>query len=341
MFKSFVSRSPFATALATATMAFAQMAYGDEVAPSPPPAPAEEVTPSPAPMTPTPAAPAPAPYSLPWQLRPAAAATVLRSDTAFAKYEDAKSNGGFTVASTLLASYKVPGTGDKWAGLAPLVRFAVVNDSPPSGQGGLAVVNPLVGATYAAPLGSGLRAGFFLGGTIPIGMGGGDTPDKGLLNSRAKGLPARSQMDNSLFAVDDFAIIPGVDLAWVGEGLTLQAEATLFQLWRVRGAQQQHEASKTNFTCGVHAGYFIVPEFSVGLDVRYQRWLNAPIAVDNDKTGTLVDNWTAAIGPRFHFSLGDGVKIHPGIAYARALDKPMAAATPNYHIVQLDIPVTF
>ena len=318
--RPFAARAVAATCALAATC-FASGAHAEEAAP-----------------------PAPAPYSLPWQLRPAAAATAVRSDTAFARYEDARANGGFTVASTLLASYKVPGTGEGWAGLAPLVRLAVVNDSPPSTVttgGGFAIVNPLVGVTYAVPLGGGARAGFSLGATIPIGMGGGDAPDKGLVDARSAGQFARSQMDNSLFAVDDFAIIPGVDVAWVGKGVTVQAEATLFQLWRVRGAQAQPEAGKTNFTSGVHVGYFFVPLLSAGLDVRYQRWLDAPIAIDKDPTGTKVDNWTAAIGPRFHFALGGGVKAHPGVAYARGLDKPMAAATPNYHIVQLDIPVTF
>ena len=344
--RSLVARTLVAIAVATTAMSFGSLTHADEPAPpradEPVPPRADEPV---LPHVDEPASrPSPPPYSLPWQLRPAAATTVVRSDTAFAKYEDTKSNGGFTVASTLLASYKVPGTGDKWAGLAPLVRLAVVNDSPPSSVttgGGFAFVNPLLGATYAVPLGAGLRAAFFLGGTIPIGMGGGNTPDKGLVDARSAGQAARSQMDNSLFAVNDFALIPGADVAWVGEGFTLQAEATLFQLWRVRGEKAQQEASKTNFTSGVHAGYFIVPELSVGLDVRYQRWLNAPIAIDKDTTGTRVDTWTAAIGPRFHFPLGGGVKIHPGIAYARALDKPMAAATPNYHIFQLDIPVTF
>src|SRR5262249_46507484 len=138
-----------------------------EQAPALPPAPVEQ------PAAPPPAAPKPPPYSLPWQLRPAAATTAIRSDTAFAKYEDKAANGGFTVPSSLLASFKIPGTGDKWEGLAPLVRLMFVNDSPPSTVatgGGFAVVNPLVGATYAMSLGSGLRAGFFLGATIPVGM---------------------------------------------------------------------------------------------------------------------------------------------------------------------------
>jgi hypothetical protein len=281
---------------------------------------------------------------LPWQLRPAAAATVVRSDTTFARYEDRNATAGLTVASTLLASFKIPGTGEKWAGLAPLVRIAFVNDSPPAtvaSGGGFIVSNPLIGATYAMPIAPGLRVAFFLGATVPIGMGGGDAPDKGLTDARTAALPARSQLDNSLFAVDDFAIVPGVDVAWVDRGVTVQAEATLFELARVRGAAMQREATKTNFTCGIHVGYFFVPALSLGAELRYQRWVNAPIVVDKDPTNTLVDNLTVAIGPRFHFALGGNVKIHPGIAYARGLDKPMAAAAPNDHIVQLDIPITF
>src|SRR5215207_7996228 len=48
----------------------------------------------------------PAPYALAWQLRPAAAANVIRSDTTVAGYEDANGDG-VTTASTLLSSYKV------------------------------------------------------------------------------------------------------------------------------------------------------------------------------------------------------------------------------------------
>jgi hypothetical protein len=37
---------------------------------------------------------------------------------------------------------------------------------------------------------------------------------------------------------------------------------------------------------------------------------------------------------------GEGIRIHPGLAYAQGLDKPMNSPL-GYHIVQLDIPVTF
>ena len=38
-----------------------------------------------------------------------------------------------------------------------------------------------------------------------------------------------------MFAVNYLAIFPGVDLAYVSAGLTVQGEVTLFQLTRVRG----------------------------------------------------------------------------------------------------------
>ena len=289
-----------------------------------------------------------APYSLPWQLRPAAASTAVRADAVFANYDNAAgASGGFTVAPTVVASYKIPGTGEGWSGLAPLLKLEAVNDSPPTGSGGFAIVNPLVGASYVIALPEGFRGSFFLGATIPIGMGGGDTPSAGITEARSAGQYARSQMDDSLYAVDDFALIPGVDFAWVGSGLTLQAEATLFQLWRVRGSTvnpatktaPDPDATKTNFTSGIHAGYFFIPLLSIGVDLRYQRWLAAPAAIKK-AASDFIDNWTVAIGPRLHLPLGGGIKIHPGIAYAMGLDQPMRSPF-DYHIVQLDIPVTF
>ena len=289
------------------------------------------------------AAPPPAPYSIPFQLRPVTAATVVRSDTSFASYESSTSKGGFAVVPELLVAYRIPGTGAApGTGLAPLVKLTAVNDSPPSGKviGGFAVVNPLVGATYAVSFGSGLRGSAFLGATIPIGMGGGNTPDAGALDARTVGPVARAGMDNALFAVDDFAVIPGIDLAYVAHRFTAQVEATFFQLWRVRGAEAQHEATKTNLTGGVHAGYFLLDVLSIGGELRYQRWLNAPIAVDHHTAGTSVDLLSLGVGPRLHFQLGRGVWIRPGLAYTRGFDHPMTSPA-NDNVVQLDVPVVF
>lgn len=297
-----------------------------------------------------PATAPPAPYSLPWQLRPAAVATAVRSDTSLAFYENPASGaGGVTTASMLLVSYKL--TPD----LAPLVRLGVVGNSPPrdavfaSGApqaSAVAFVNPALGATYLVKLDPDFRLALFLGLTLPIGMGGGDTPDPAVKAARVSGIPARAAMDNAMFAVDDFTVFPGVGVAYVAHGLTLQLEATLLQLFRVRGGTapatgpaSNPDASKTNFTGGLHVGYFLIPQLSLGADLRHQRWLSTPTAVKNDPTDSLRDTTTMAVGARFHAKLSETIWLRPGIAYARGLDDPMNAA--GYHIVQLDVPVLF
>jgi hypothetical protein len=74
----------------------------------------------PVPIAPAPA-PAKPPYSIPFQLRPAASVTVLRTDTSFAFYDDPVADSdGTTVASMLLASYKLTDN------LCPLIRVGMV-----------------------------------------------------------------------------------------------------------------------------------------------------------------------------------------------------------------------
>jgi hypothetical protein len=282
----------------------------------------------------------PVPYSIPWQLRGLPAVTAARSDTSIASYENNASDHGLTVASIIAGSIRIPETGPRTAGLALTARTAVVEDSAPGGRSGFALVNPQLGAIYAFKWTGGYRLTFALAGTIPVGMGGGGSPSQGPLQARLAGPPARLMMDNSLFGTNDFTIAPGVDFGWVENRWTLQAEATLFQSFRVRGAATTPEPVKTNSTFGLHVGYFIVPNLSVGAELRYQHWINAPLSVDNDPTGRSVDTVSMALGPRAHFDLG-GVWLRPGLAYARPLDRPLAGATPNYHIVQVDIPFVF
>jgi hypothetical protein len=266
----------------------------------------------------------------------------VRSDSSFAKYENAKSQGGFAFVSELLGAFRIPGTGPApGTGVAPFVKVAVVNDSPPGTvTGGFAFVNPLVGASYGMSFGSGFRANAFLGLTIPVGMGGGDTPDLGAKDARTVGQAVRAMLENSLFAVNDLAVIPGLDFAYVDHGFTAQLEVTLFQLERVRGAKDQPDASKTNLTGGIHLGYFLVDALSIGAELRYQRWLQAPLAVQQGKPGTSVDQLSFGVGPRLHFALGGGVWIRPGIAYTRGFDAPMSRPM-NDNIIQLDVPIIF
>jgi hypothetical protein len=276
-------------------------------------------------------APPPPPYSLPWQLRPVTAANVVRSDTTVSFHELAGESAS-TVASTLLLSYRV------FPRFAPVVRMAFIHNAPGAAPGsGNALVNPLVGATSSFDLAPGLRLGVFLGFTIPIGQGG-DAPAamNATAAAAASGINARSAMDNALFAVNYFTAIPGVGLAYTRAGFTAQIEATLLQLMRVRNAGLEKDKSRTNFTSGLHLGYFIIPMLSVGGEVRFQRWLSDPaiLTMWPDRRETI----SFALGPRAHFKLGNRW-LRPGIAYAQGIDAPMK--TRKDRIIQVDIPFVF
>ncbi|HEY4106613.1 MAG TPA: hypothetical protein VGM44_22085, partial [Polyangiaceae bacterium] len=244
-----------------------------------------------------------------------------------------------TVAPILAASYKVT------PNLAPIVRLGVVQNSPPAPatgptpDSGFGFLNPLLGATYSFNPAPEFKLACFLGATLPIGSGGGDHPDPAKKAARTVGIYARSALDNSLFAVNDVAVIPGVDFAYVAGGFTAQVEATLFQLTRVRGSLDQKDAHRTNFTTGVYAGYFFVPAFSFGAELRHQRWLSTPSNVVADTTGTLRDTTTVAFGPRFHFQIAPGTWFRPALALALPLDDPMKKS--SYKVVQLDLPFSF
>jgi len=294
-------------------------------APATPPA-ASPVPPETAPPPAAPSAP-PAPYSLPWQLRPAQPGNALRADTALA-FSDPRN----TVASTLLFSMKVTDS------LAPLVRLGFVTNSPDTGPSGTSIENPVLGGLYGVKLTPELKLGLFLGLALPFGQGGGTPPDPSKAAAVQSGILARSAMDNAMFAVNYFTVFPGIDIAWVKSGFTLQGEATLLRLTRTRGPSTQ-DSGNTNLTLGVHAGYFIVPMLSIGAELRHQRWLSTPTAVRNDTTGVFRDNTTVAMGPRVHIDLGNKRWLRPGIAYIAPIDKPMTTA--NYKIVFIDVPFTF
>jgi len=364
----------FAAVLGASTAVFAQEAPAAPAAEAPapveapaaPPAPAEPA-PAPAPVeaapmaaeappaAPAAAKPKPPPYSLPWQLRPVVAATVLRSDTAFAFYKDAAGKeSGSTVASMLLFSYKVNDN------LAPLVRVGVVHNRPPVNMkaGGkdfdkaTHFLNPILGATYALKPAKPLRLALFLGVSLPIGGGGGDDADIHHAQANLWGIRARSAMDNAMFTPNDLGIIPGVGFAYVGGGFTAQVEATLIQLMRVKGDKvpamgtaKNPDSSKTNLTMGLHLGYFVIPQLSIGAEIRHQRFLSTPKAVEADEASTnmtplgLRDTTSFAVGPRAHFKFGESVWFRPGVAFSMGLDDPNSKF--KHKVVQLDLPFAF
>lgn len=273
--------------------------------------------------------PEPPPYSLPWQLRPAAAANVIRSDSS-SGMRSVGGNGGTTVVTLLLASYKVTQE------LAVMVRGGFVNDAPPLKDASNAFLNPALGATYVLKLGSGFRLAPFVGLALPLGNGGGNTPDPAVRAALGAGILTRSSMDNALFAVNYLTPFPGIDLSWVSRGLTIQAEATLLELIRARGDAVDTDSTRTNFTSGVHVGYFVLQALSVGGEVRYQRWLKNSAILESDARR---DTATAAIGLRAHLKLSDTMWLRPGVAYVQPLDAPMTDQ--SYRVAQLDVPFAF
>jgi hypothetical protein len=254
----------------------------------------------------------------------------VRIDQTMAFYQDpASRRSGSTYVTGLAATYRLS---PRWV---PVVRALWVKNDAAIGPSGSGFANPAVGITYLHPLGKGWRWTAFGASTIPIGSGGGDAPDPGAAAAMAAAAPARSAMDNTLFAVNYWGLVGGLGLARVTPALTLQAEATVFQLTRVRGPETQ-DASRTNFTAGVHVGHFFSPKVSIGADLRVQRWLSdaAPVRANPAARSQV----TFGVGPRFHFKVGRNT-LRPGLSYTRALDDPMAAR--GYDIVQADLPIAF
>lgn len=279
--------------------------------------------------------PKPPPYSLPWQLRPVAPANVVRLDSSYAFYRNPTTDkDGSAFVSTLLGSYKII------PDLALIGRVGLVHNSPPEGpapRSATSIMNPVVAGLYGIQLSPSLKLGLFLGVTVPVGSGGSALPnDK--TSANGVGILTRSAFDNAMFAVNYLTVFPGVDFAYVNHGLTVQVEATIFKLTKVRGPAAA-DGSNTNFTTGLHVGYFVIPQLSIGAELRHQRWLSTPNAVAADATKASRDTTTFAIGPRLHFKLSDHVWFRPGVSLTLPIDDPMKKA--EYKVVQLDLPIAF
>lgn len=300
------------------------------------PALAQQPTPVAEPPVVAEAKPKPPPYSLPWQLRPVAPANVVRLDSSYAFYRNPTTDkNGSALVSTLLGSYKII------PDLAVIGRVGLVHNSAPEGaapKSATSIMNPVVAGLYGIKLSPSLKLGLFLGVTLPIGSGGGTSPDGNKAAANGVGILTRSAFDNAMFAVNYLTVFPGIDFAYVGHGLTVQVEATIFKLTKVRGPDSA-DGSNTNFTTGLHVGYFVIPQLSIGAELRHQRWLSTPNAVAADPTKASRDTTTFAIGPRLHFKLSEKVWFRPGVSLTLPIDDPMKKA--EYKVVQLDLPLAF
>jgi hypothetical protein len=279
----------------------------------------------------------PAPYVIPWLLRSMLVVDVVRWDNSLAIYENPMGLQGATYVSVLSGGYKIPHTGGKREGAQVFARLTVAYDNPPNQPSGTIFANPAVGAAYGLGLPKGFRIHFSLLLTLPVGMGGGDTPNPAEAQVRGKAILARAGMENAIYSVNDLTEIPGFGVAYVDHGWTVQAEATFFLLARVRGEQAQPEAFKVNFTTGLFVGYYVVPKvLSLGLELRYQRWLLGPNSVA--AMPATIDNLSLAGGVRFHVPIGKGW-LRCGLAYGGGLDAPLTSG--HYNLIQFDCPYIF
>lgn len=269
-----------------------------------------------------------APYSLPWQLRPVVPLNLVRSDTSFSFY----GVDGASIVSGLSASYKV------MPRVAVLARLTIAEDSPPIGAGGFGFANPLIGGQIGFWPAKSVKLSMFLGVTIPVGMGGGVSPDAGSQDVNLAAMFARSGFENPLYMPDYLGGWPGIDIAYVTSGFTFQAEINMGFLARVRGPQTE-KSSNVDLSMGLHAGYFIFPFASFGIDLRHARWLTTPIFVAQDLSHENKDVSTIALGPRAHVKLGDGVWWRPGLSLTLGLDRPVASS--HYKTIQVDLPFSF
>ncbi len=298
-----------------------------------PPTPAGELGAQPAtePVAP-PAAPPPwkkkVKYALPFMLRPAIAPNVARIDGTLAPQTTA-----FTGASILTAG------GKPFSVLPDLGlygRFGVVGQHTAT-LDGVAATNPLLFGLWTPEIASGWRLPVFLGFTLPVGMGGGDAPNPVHRPTIGAGIYARQAMDNALMATNYMTVTGGVGIAWLGHGVTAQAEVTLLELIRTRGETVDLEPTRTNLTAGLHVGYLIFDWLTASTELHVQRWL-VPPAGALTRTA-LLEQATVGLGVRANIPLTDSVLIRPGVGVFFPLDSPMT--TSGYNIVQLDVPVVF
>jgi hypothetical protein len=271
---------------------------------------------------------APAPYTLPFGLRGAAAVTAVRAETAYGWNAGQSSTG----VQYLIASY------------APLKNFSLgvrggwVDYIPEKGNSSTAFTNIALAGVWADTVAPSVRVEGAVGLGLPVGQGGGNAPDLGQAAAMAAANLARSRFEGlTMFKPNDLTPYLGGDVAWVSGGVTLQAEATVFQGFRVRGgAPSDPDSAITSLTMGADAGYAILPELSVALEVRDQTFLSTPAAVDAGKTSR---TWvTVGGGPRANVHLSNDVVLRPALAYFQPLNDPSPTiSASSYHIFLLDI----
>jgi hypothetical protein len=274
--------------------------------------------------------PAPQPYASPFIGRSVNPGNGARFDMTNAPLTKDGTNGVAT-AMLVSGSYKIT------EAAAVGLKLGVDRVGMTGADTKVGFLNPSVSGMYAWRLGRSFRLATSLTTWLPLGSGGGNSGDPDLVTAHKAAALARSAVENATFGVNDFTVGYAVDFAYVDHGVTAQLGAQLTTGFRARGADVQSDAYKVNSTYGLGVGYFLVPELSLGAELRYQRYVSTPSAVEKDPTAR--QNLSAAGGVRTHFALGKGVWMRPGLSYGHGLVGPIEKN--GYHLVQLDVPFSF
>jgi hypothetical protein len=270
-------------------------------------------------------------YVLPFQLRSASPKTGIRIDTLVAPYRYAGMSALETVVffSGQLRVHPHFFLQARWG-----------FDDNRVGKGDrnrTGFVNPSLGVTLAFPIGPVVRFAASSSVGLPLATGGGDGADADGLFLQRQGALARSAMENNSFAVNDLGFPTGLSLAIVQRGFTAQVDGTIIASGRVKGTGAEGDQAKVNSTFGLFLGYLVIPEISVGLELRYQYYLLPPALVDQDPSAR--DNLTAGAGGRIEIELSDTTHVKPGICLSTGLVGYVEQQ--SFHMVQFDVPISF
>lgn len=278
-------------------------------------------------------------YSLPFLLRGVSPSNSIRFESVYSFYETNPSRDqGFIQLYTLSASKKISES------LAVFVKQAYAHNNPAGVYKSADILsNPAIGLLKSTNLSEKIKLAFSLTNTIPLGSGKGNTPNSNARFANTIAQLSRSAMENSLYATNYTAIIPGIDLAILEKNYSVQLEANLFQLIRIDGERVDKDKYRTNLTLGLSGGLKLSNALNLIGELRYQRWLN------NDSVekaaNPAMDNLTLGIGPRFNFKLST-LTIKPAISYSQALYGAIAktnrsSSSGNYKTITLDLPLIF
>ena len=281
----------------------------------------------------------PTPYALPFLLRGTNPANSLRIEGTYSSYETSPNDeNGFIHIYTLSASKKLSPS------LAIYSKIAVAHINP-NGQYENSIIysNPLIGVLNNAQLAENFKFSMSLGVTAPIGSGGGNDANSSVRTANGIAQLSRSAMENSLYASNYIAIIPGVDFTYLRNDFQIQFESTLFQLLRVNGERLDKDKYRTNVTIGLGAGYHANAQLSLLSELRYQRWINNDTV--EKSTSPAIDNLSLGIGPRFTFKLSK-ITLKPAISYTQSIygtlsNSKRSSNTKDYKTITLDLPLIF